>query len=157
MKKMSIAAFLMSSLVLSTQAFAADFSITKEKQPSRMLVLSSAGGLSSSLFSILHGDLRDIPFESKTGKITGINYTSANYPDSFGEIVELCFYRAYNNNPVKCEPIVANSTGEVTVFNGESFKPGIQVSIVHRVEATGTFHYSTPNRIESITFNYTTN
>ncbi len=50
-----------------------------------------------------------------------------------------------------------NSTGEVTVFNGESFKPGIQVSIVHRVEATGTFHYSTPNRIESITFNYTTN
>lgn len=30
-------------------------------------------------------------------------------------------------------------------------------TIVHRVEATGTFHYSTPNRIESITFNYTTN
>lgn len=50
-----------------------------------------------------------------------------------------------------------NSTGEVTVFNGEIFKPGIQVSIVHRVEAAGTFHYSTPNRIESITFNYTTN
>ena len=157
MKKISIAAFLISSLFLSSQTFAADFSITKEQQPSRMLVLSSAGGLSSPLFSILHGDLRNIPYRDKTGTITSINYTSANYPDSFGEIVELCFYRAYNNNPVKCEPIVPNSTGEVTVFNGESFKPGIQVSIVHRVEATGAFHYSTPNRIENITFNYTTN
>lgn len=98
-----------------------------------------------------------MPYRDKTGTITSINYTSENYPDSFGEIVELCFYRAYNNNPVKYGPIVPNSTGEVTVFNGEGFKPGIQVSIVHRVEATGTFHYSTPNSIESITFNYTTN
>ncbi|WP_405630324.1 hypothetical protein [Pseudoalteromonas sp. Ld20] len=81
-----------------------------------MLVLSSAGGLSSSLFPILHGDLRDIPLESKTGKITGINYTSANYPDSFGEIVELCFYRAYNNNPVKCEPVFVKLVVAITTL-----------------------------------------
>lgn len=157
MKNISITAFLMSSLVLSSQAFAIDYSITKEKQPKRMLVLSSAGGMSSTIFSVLHGDLSDIPYGSKEGTITGINYTSANYPESIGEIVELCFYRAYNNNPFKCESILPNYTGELTVFNGESFKPGIQVSIVHRSDSTGSLHYLVPNREESITFNYTTN
>lgn len=154
MNKMSVAALVASSLVLSGQALADNYSITKEKQPASMLVLSSAGGLSSEHFSVLNLDLNDIPFGSKTGTITGISYVSASYSDPTTETVELCFYRAYNINPLGCEPILPDASGEVSAFNGQLFRAGIQASIVHRVEATGSFHYLYPNRGESVTFHY---
>ncbi|MBQ4850529.1 hypothetical protein [Pseudoalteromonas sp. MMG012] len=156
MKKMSIMALLVSSCAFSGQALADDFTITKEKQPSRMLVLSSAGGLSSELFSVLHMDLRDIPYKSKTGTITGISYVSASFSDSATETAELCFFRAYTSTPLMCSEITPNFSGMVTTFNGQEFKSGITASIVHRVEATGSFHFAEPNRSESITFHYTT-
>ena len=155
MKKTSIAALLLSSLVVSGQALADDFNITKEKQPSRMLVFSSAGGLSTELFSVLNLDLRDIPYGSKTGNITGISYVSASFSDSTTETAELCYFRAYTSNPFKCTAITPNSSGTVTSFNGYEFKAGIRASIVHRVDATGSFHYLEPNRAESVTFHYT--
>ncbi|NOU49821.1 hypothetical protein HG263_04640 [Pseudoalteromonas sp. JBTF-M23] len=155
MKKLSIAALALSSAFLSGQALATDYSITKEKQPSRMLVLSSAGGLQSEYFSILNMDLRDIPYGDKTGTITGVSYVSAGFAQSSAETSEICFFRAYSNNPLMCEPIEPNSTGTVTAFNGQWFQAGVQVSIVHRVEATGSFHYLEPNREESVTFHYT--
>ncbi|KZN33541.1 hypothetical protein N480_23755 [Pseudoalteromonas luteoviolacea S2607] len=157
MKTLSIAALLLSTLTISVQALATDYTITKQKQPSRMLVLSSAGGLSSELFSVLNMDLRDIPYRDKTGTITGISYVSASFSDSATETAELCFYRAYSSNPLMCEEIVPNSSGMVTAFNGQWFRAGVQASIVHRVEATGSFHYLEPNREESVTFHYTTN
>ncbi|ODB36396.1 hypothetical protein BB427_15770 [Pseudoalteromonas sp. BMB] len=156
MKKMSLTALFISSLALSGQAIADDFMITKEKQPSRMLVLSSAGGLSTTEFSVLNIDLSDIPYGSKTGTITGVSYTSAGYADPANETVELCFSRAYSTAPFKCIEINPNDSGNTATFNGEAFKAGISASIVHRVEATGNFHYAEPSRKESITFHYST-
>ncbi|WP_010362393.1 hypothetical protein [Pseudoalteromonas citrea] len=153
---MSIAALLVSSFAISSHALATDYTVTKKKQPSRMLVLSSAGGLSSELFAVLNMDLSDIPYRDKTGTITGISYVSASFSDSATETAELCFYRAYSSNPLMCEEIVPNSSGMVNTFNGQWFKAGVEASIVHRVEATGRFHYLEPNREESVTFHYTT-
>ncbi len=157
MNKMSASALLLSSLLMSGHSFATDYNITKEKQLSRMLVLSSAGGLSSESFSILNRDLRDIPYRDTTGTIIGISYVSANFSESTTETAELCYYRAYSNNPIKCVEILPNSSGHLTAFNGFEFRAGISASIVHRVDATGSLHYLEPNRKESVTFHYSAN
>jgi len=157
MKKLSIAALLFTSLATSSQAIANDYSVTKVEQPHRMLVLSSIGGLSEELFSVLSRDVRHIPFREREGTITSVDYVSASYSDSPFETAELCFYRAYNTNPLMCEEITPNSTGTVNAFNGQLFRNGVKASIVHRVEATGTLHYLEANREQTVTFNYTAN
>ncbi|KID55885.1 hypothetical protein JF50_16205 [Pseudoalteromonas luteoviolacea] len=157
MKKLSLAALLLSSLAISGQALANTYTITKEKQPNRMLVFSSSGGTNVELFSILNLDLNHIPYRDKTGVITGVSYTSASYSNSVDETAELCYHRAYNNNPFKCIPITPNFSDSVSDFNGLEFKAGITISVRHRVEPTGSFQFLEPNRNESISFTYRTN
>lgn len=76
MIKASCTSLLLASLAttISTQSLAGDFSITKEEQPNRMLVLSSAGGMSIETFSILHMDLRNAPPGADRGSITSVEY-----------------------------------------------------------------------------------
>jgi len=117
-----------------------------------MLVLSSTGGHTLEQYPILSLDL---PYSSQLGTITGISYDSTSFSDSSSETAELCYHLAYQNNPVTCQAIIPNFTGEVTAFNGLGFRNGVKVSVHHRVEATGSFHYLQPTKEESITFHYT--
>ncbi len=147
---------LLAALVMSVSGavHAAEGRITKSAAPNAVLVLSNSNtmpGTGFVIFSVLNSD-----FPSSTAldpkQLVDIQWSATYYPDSIGEIVELCYQRTFSS-PEDCRRIRPNSSGTLLDFSGEFIGYVSRIKIYHRVLG-GTPRYTRPAGVDSVVLRY---
>jgi hypothetical protein len=133
---------------VSMAGLAGEQTFTKSGVPSAMFGPSIPG---VSTFDVTPADLRGS--HSGDPKLTSIDWSTAAFPSSTGEWIEMCYQRPGSGTDTDCERVEPNALGRTYKFNGHRFAAGAALVIRHRAvdgpmqgraagQNTVTFNYS---------------
>jgi hypothetical protein len=149
-----IALFAVFIILTQVDASAAEYTISKMKAPSPVLILSNSNidpGVGFAIFDILYPD---IPAGTLVGpkQLLEISWRTTYYPGTINEDVELCYFLPFSSQN-SCEKIYPNASGTLMLFNDQAFGHGSKVVINHKVLG-GARPYARPAGVDSVSFKY---
>lgn len=149
-----LAVFFVLAVITKDAAVAAEHFITKSVAPGPVLVLSNSNTVPGVGFATFNVLAVDIPAGTLVNpkQLLEVRWSTTYYPGTLGEDVQLCYYRPFSSQE-NCHTIFPNSSGELMIFNDQSFGHGSKVTIKHKVLG-GTRPHARPAGVDSVTFKY---
>lgn len=134
-------------LFVSVAGVAGEMSVTKSGVPSTMFRPNVAG---ISMFHVTSADMRGSHWGDP--KLTSIEWSTAGYPSSTGEWIDICYQRPASGTDTDCERVAPNSSGTIYKFNAHRFAAGAAIVIRHRA-VQGPMHSRAAGR-NTVRFNF---